>query len=251
MNRLKCTVVYDGTNFSGWQNQPFGRTVQGVIESALMKIHKGREVRVMASGRTDAGVHARGQVLHFDSDLTIPEEGWRRALNSILPADIFFKCVEYVHEHFHSRFDVIRKEYRYRILRSRDPDVFRRHYTYHIPYRLDLGSMGEAAKNLMGKHDFSSFCAAHTNVKSKVRVLETLEMVEQDDELVLRFVGNGFLYQMVRIIVGTLLQVGTGRRSLQDFGKVLESRNRSKAGPTAPGCGLILWEVTYPQIQNE
>ncbi|HET7578397.1 MAG TPA: tRNA pseudouridine(38-40) synthase TruA [Bacillales bacterium] len=245
MPRLKSTLAYDGTNFSGWQVQPSGRTVQGVIEAALKRMHKGCEVRITGSGRTDAGVHARGQVFHFDSELDIPAEGWRKALNSLLPDDIQILKVEPVSREFHARFDVRKKEYRYRILRSEQPDVFRRHYTYHFPHALDQSRMEKAAEQLVGEHDFSTFCAANTDVKTKIRCLETLEVIKQHDELVFRLAGNGFLYQMVRIIVGTLIEVGSGKRSPENVSQILAAKERTLAGPTAPGCGLTLWEVTY------
>ncbi|HEU5139029.1 MAG TPA: tRNA pseudouridine(38-40) synthase TruA [Bacillales bacterium] len=245
MSRLKCEVSYDGTEFSGWQVQPNGRTVQGVIEAALQDIHKGRQVRISASGRTDAGVHARAQIFHFDSELKIPEEGWRKALNGLLPDDVVIQKVQKVSSAFHARFDVAKKEYRYRLLPTSDFDIFRRRYIHHFPYQLDQASVCEAAKFLVGEHDFTSFCAANTDVKNKVRTLETLDIHYEGDELVFRLVGNGFLYQMVRIIVGTLIEVGRGKRSAVDVSRVLAERDRTQAGPTAPGKGLVLWEVTY------
>ncbi|HET7522263.1 MAG TPA: tRNA pseudouridine(38-40) synthase TruA [Bacillales bacterium] len=246
MVRLKCTIAYDGTGFSGYQIQPKGRTVQGVIEQALARIHKGRAVRVTASGRTDAGVHARGQVLHFDSELDIPEDGWKKALNSALPPDIAVRGVEYVSSLFHARFDAVTKEYRYRVRHSKDPDVFRRRYTYHYPRHLETARIKEAAGALVGTHDFSSFCGAGSEVQNKERTLETVDIFLDNDELIFRLVGNGFLYQMVRIIVGTLLEVGNGRRPPETIRPILQARDRGKAGPTAPGHGLFLWQVTYP-----
>lgn len=245
MARLKCEIAYDGTDFSGWQIQPNGRTVQGVVEAALARIHKGCPVRVTASGRTDAGVHAKGQVIHFDSRFTIPEEGWKQALNTLLPDDIVVHSIRYVHDDFHARFDVVKKEYRYRVLLTSEPDVFRHRYTYHVPFDLDVAHMNEAAKMLVGSHDFSSFCAAGSAVKSKVRELKTVDIIENEDELVFRLVGNGFLYQMVRIIVGTLLEVGCGKRLPQDITRILNEKDRNEAGPTAPGHGLTLWKVVY------
>ncbi|HEX6922543.1 MAG TPA: tRNA pseudouridine(38-40) synthase TruA, partial [Bacillales bacterium] len=241
----KCEIAYDGTEFSGWQVQPNGRTVQGVVEEALMRMHKGRLVRVAASGRTDAGVHARGQVFHFDSELDIPEEGWQKALNTLLPNDAIVTRVWKVDSEFHARFDVVKKEYRYRILNTQGLDVFRRNYTYHFPHRLERLRMAEAAEALAGKHDFSSFCAANSDVKSKVRTLESIKIAEQGDEIVFNLTGNGFLYQMVRIVVGTLVQVGSGKRPPEDVARILAKQDRTQAGPTAPGRGLVLWEVTY------
>ncbi|HEX7064911.1 MAG TPA: tRNA pseudouridine(38-40) synthase TruA [Bacillales bacterium] len=245
MWRLKCEVAYDGTEFSGWQIQPNGRTVQGVIEAALQNMHKGRQVRVSASGRTDAGVHARGQIFHFDSELNIPEEGWLKALNALLPGDTVIQKVQKVDSAFHARFDVVKKEYRYRVLYTRDIDIFRQRYTHHIPYELNQAGMAEAAEVLVGEHDFSSFCAANTDVKNKIRTLENLNIIHKGDEIVFRLVGNGFLYQMVRIIVGTLIEVGRGKRPAKDVSRILAEKDRTQAGPTAPGKGLVLWKVTY------
>jgi tRNA pseudouridine38-40 synthase len=244
MVRLKCEIAYDGTDFCGWQIQQNERTVQGVVEEALARIHK-KSVRVTASGRTDAGVHAVRQVIHFDSDLAIPEEGWKKALNTLLPNDVVIRSVHYVHDDFHARFDVVKKEYRYRVLIAPEPDVFRRRYTYHVPFDLDVASMCEAADNLVGKHDFSSFCAAGSDVENKVRKLETVDITENEDELMFRLVSNGFLYQMVRIIVGTLLEVGRGKLSPHDIIRILNEKDRTEAGPTVPGRGLTLWKVVY------
>lgn len=245
MFRIKCEVAYDGTDFHGFQIQSSGRTVQAVLETALAVIHKGNAVRVHASGRTDAGVHARRQVLHFDSPLEIPEEGWRRALNAELPRDIVVYSVQYAEPGFHARYDAVKKEYRYRVLRSRELDVFRNRYTFHYPYELQQAPMQRAAKGIIGTHDFTSFCAAHTDVKSKIRTVEVAEIVTWEDEMVFRFVGNGFLRQMVRNLVGTLLAIGNGRRPPEDMAPILAAKDRREAAATAPGHGLTLWSVSY------
>lgn len=245
MNRMKAVISYEGTQFSGYQIQPNGRTVQGVLEAALTKMHKGRHVRVAASGRTDADVHARGQVLHFDSDLQIPDEGWKKGLNANLPDDVVVLSVEKVNPAFHARFDVVKKEYRYRVLRTTEPDVFKRRYTYHHSRPIDVEALRAAAEMLVGTHDFSSFCAANTDVKHKVRTIHEIDIFEEGDEVIFRFTGSGFLYQMVRILVGTLLEVGRGERSCTEIKTILYARDRKEAGVTAPGCGLTLWKVTY------
>jgi tRNA pseudouridine38-40 synthase len=245
MSRFKCKVAYDGTNFSGWQVQPNARTVQGVIEAALSKIHKGALVRIAGSGRTDAQVHAKGQVFHFDSELAIPDDGWRRALTALLPEDVVISRVEQTDPDFHARFHVKEKEYRYRILRSSHLDVFRRNYTFHFPHELNVGEMRNAAAELIGTHDFSSFCASNTDVRDKVRTLNALDIEEKGDELEFRLTGNGFLYQMVRIVVGTLLEVGQGKRTAEDVAAILQEMDRTLAGKTAPGRGLFLWEIKY------
>lgn len=243
--RIKCTAAYDGTGYSGYQVQPNKRTVQGEIESALAKLHKGRKIAISASGRTDAGVHAKGQVFHFDTPLRLPEEKWAVALNSLLPADISILKAEIAEADFHSRFDAVGKEYRYFIHLSKSRDPFKRNYAYQFPYALDLEAMEMAKKHLVGTHDFTSFCSAKTEVEDKVRTLESIELIKEDDMLIFRFAGNGFLYNMVRILVGTLLEVGQGERNPIQMGEVLESRDRRCAGKTAPAHGLYLWEVHY------
>jgi tRNA pseudouridine38-40 synthase len=245
MERIKCTVSYDGTNFSGYQVQQNKRTVQQEIENVLQKLHKGEVVRIHASGRTDATVHAYGQVFHFDSPLRIPEERWVAALNSLLPDDISVRLVEKAAPDFHARFDVVSKEYRYRILLSKQKDVFSRHYAYHCPYKLNLRAIEAAIPHFIGTHDFTSFCSAKTEIEDKERTIYELEMQQQGDELTFRFVGNGFLYNMVRIIVGTLLDIGQGKLQPEDIPRILEKRDRRLAGKTAPGHGLYLWQVNY------
>lgn len=243
--RYKCIISYDGTYFVGYQIQPTGRTVQGEIEKVLKNMHKGRPMRVIASGRTDSGVHAIGQVIHFDSNLDIPVEGWKKGLNAQLPGDIFIKSVEVVEGKFHARYDVKMKEYRYRLLNDNSFDVFRRNYAYYYPYELDVESMRQAAKLIVGTHDFTSFCSARSDVEDKVRTVYILEISEDKDELVFRVVGNGFLYNMVRIIVGTLLEVGQGKINVNEINCLLEAKSRIYTGKTAPGHGLYLWKVDY------
>lgn len=245
MQRYKCIISYDGTAFSGYQVQPGKRTVQSEIEAVLAKMHKGDTIRVSASGRTDAGVHAKGQVIHFDSDLSIPVEKWGVALNTLLPEDISVLAVEKAGESFHSRFNALGKEYRYKLLRSQVRDPFGRNFAYRYPYELNIEAMNEAIAYLQGTHDFSSFCSAKTEVEDKVRTVETIEIFEDGELLTFRFVGNGFLYNMVRILVGTLLEVGAGDRSPEEMAEILEKKDRRFAGKTAPAHGLYLWQVFY------
>ncbi|WHY00898.1 tRNA pseudouridine(38-40) synthase TruA [Neobacillus sp. DY30] len=245
MNRFKCIISYDGSGFSGYQVQPNKRTVQSQIETVLAKIHKGSHVKISASGRTDAGVHAKGQVIHFDSPLSIPEDNWEAAINSMLPEDVSVLSVEKVDSSFHARFDASGKEYRYFLYQSSKRDPFQRHYAYHYPYPLNLAAMREACAYLLGTHDFSSFCSAKTEVEDKVRTIETIEIHQEEERLCFRFVGNGFLYNMVRILVGTLLEVGAGKRRPEELVETLEKRDRRYAGKTAPGQGLYLWKVYY------
>jgi tRNA pseudouridine38-40 synthase len=243
--RVKCIVSYDGSLFSGYQVQPNKRTVQGEIEGALFKLHKGQTIKVSASGRTDAGVHAIGQVFHFDTNLTIPENKWPYALNALLPEDIIILETTYVNEDFHARFNATGKEYRYRIDQQKMMDVFKRKYSFHYPYTLDLSAIRQACIHLCGTHDFTSFCVAKTEVEDKVRTIYSIEVIEEETEIIFCFIGNGFLYNMVRILVGTLLDVGQGMTDPDSIPAILEGRDRRLSGKTVPGHGLYLWKVHY------
>ena len=246
MKRVKCTIAYDGSNFSGFQIQPNKRTVQGELEKALAKMHQGKKVRLHASGRTDAGVHAVGQVLHFDTALTLPPHKWKRALESLLPADIQVMLTENAEEDFHARFSAIEKEYRYFVLNRPEPDIFRRQYIYHSPYKVNMEQMQQACQVFEGTHDFTTFASAKSTAKGcKVRTLSEVSCNKQGDiiEFVLR--GNGFLQHMVRIIVGALLETGTGRRTPNELAEILAKQDRRYAGKTIPSEGLYLWKVSY------
>jgi tRNA pseudouridine38-40 synthase len=247
MPRLKCIISYDGTLFSGYQVQPGKRTVQGEIQKALTKLNKGVNIRVSASGRTDAGVHARGQVIHFDTSLEIEPARWQIALNSLLPDDIAVSSAEIVPQDFHARFGAAGKEYRYFLLLSKHRNPFQRNYAYQYPLELNYDAMREASNQLLGTHDFTSFCSAKTEVEDRVRTLKEIDFFEENGMLVFRFVGNGFLYNMVRILVGTLLEVGNGRRAADTMQGLLASKDRTLAGKTAPGHGLYLWQVFYDE----
>nr|MDH3083106.1 tRNA pseudouridine(38-40) synthase TruA [Bacillus subtilis]WGD76058.1 tRNA pseudouridine(38-40) synthase TruA [Bacillus subtilis] len=244
--RLKCTISYDGHLFNGYQVQPGKRTVQDELEKALAVLHKSKDrIPVVSSGRTDSGVHATGQVIHFDTPLSIPAERWPYALNALLPDDIAVKQAEIADDGFHARFSAVKKEYRYFVYTEKHPDVFKRHYAYHFSYRLNVQDMREAAKHLIGTHDFTSFCAAKTEVQDKVRTIYELDWTETADGLQMRITGDGFLYNMVRIIAGTLLDAGIGKISPDEVKSMLEAKDREAAGRTAPGHGLYLWNVYY------
>ncbi|EAC4839392.1 tRNA pseudouridine(38-40) synthase TruA [Listeria monocytogenes] len=247
MTRYKAIISYDGSGFYGYQVQPNTRTVQAEIEKALTKMHKGKTVRVTASGRTDTGVHAKGQVIHFDSELDITAEKFQKALQVMTPFDISFLTVEEVPDDFHARFGTVGKEYRYVVKRTKIFDPFSRNFALHYPYELDISKMKLASKRLIGEHDFTSFCSARTERDSKVRTLYSIDFYEEDDEtLVIAFQGNGFLYNMVRILTGTLLDAGQGRISPDDLSKALLARDRQKLiSKTAPPQGLYLWRVDY------
>ncbi|WP_082347089.1 tRNA pseudouridine(38-40) synthase TruA [Rossellomorea marisflavi] len=245
MQRIKCLLAYDGTGFHGYQVQPGQRTVQGELERVLGAIHKGASIRVTASGRTDAGVHAQGQVFHFDTPLSIPEEKWPVVLNTRIPDEMTILQAEVVSSDFHSRFSVKEKEYRYRIYKGTERSPFHRNFALHYPYPLEVGLMEEAAAHLLGEHDFTSFCSAKTEVEDKIRTIHAITLEETGDELVLSFRGNGFLYNMVRILTGTLLEVGSGKRSPDSIPDTLAAKDRDAAGKTAPAHGLYLWKVCY------
>ncbi|MRG88048.1 tRNA pseudouridine(38-40) synthase TruA [Salinibacillus xinjiangensis] len=246
MQRMKCTIQYDGTFFYGFQIQPTKRTVQGEIEQALKRMHRNQFVRITPSGRTDAGVHAKGQVFHFDTFLDIEESKWKKALSSLLPGDIFVVAVEKVPEDFHARFGVKVKEYRYQILNQYDPNIFTRQYHWHVPFPLDVEKMKEACPYLEGTHDFTSFSSAKTTViGDRVRTIYRVECLQEGNELTIRVEGSGFLYNMVRIITGTLVEVGQGKKRPGEVQTILAGKDRTLAGLTAPPQGLFMWKVTY------
>ncbi|WP_413364061.1 tRNA pseudouridine(38-40) synthase TruA [Lysinibacillus sp. 3P01SB] len=246
MRRLKATISYDGTSFAGYQVQPGERTVQLELEKVLSVMHKGEQVKVTASGRTDARVHATGQVIHFDTPLMIPCEKYMKALNVQLPRDIRVLAVEEVPDGFHARYSVSGKRYRYIWSCETIQSPFRRHYTVETNgIKPDVEAMKEAAKAIIGTHDFSCFCAANTSVVDKVRTVTKLDLIWHGDELHMTIEGNGFLYNMVRIIAGTLWEVGIGKREVESLAKVIADGERGNAGKTAPAHGLYLEKVHY------
>ena len=246
MRRLKAIISYDGSSFSGYQVQPGERTVQLELEKVLSVMHKGEIVRVTASGRTDARVHATGQTIHFDTPLMIPVEKYMKALNVQLPRDIRVLSVEEVASDFHARFSVTGKRYRYIWDCAPVHSPFRRHYTVETNgVRPDVNAMQEAATYILGEHDFTCFCAANTSVVDKVRNVHSLELEWHGSELHMTISGNGFLYNMVRIIAGTLWEVGTGKRTATSLAYTIASLDRAQAGKTAPAHGLYLEQVFY------
>ena len=246
MRRLKATISYDGTNFAGYQVQPGERTVQLELEKVLSVMHKGQPVKVTASGRTDARVHATGQVIHFDTPLAIPCDKYMKALNVQLPRDIRVLNVEEVASDFHARYSVSGKCYRYIWNCEAIMSPFRRFYTVETNgVKPNVEAMQEAAKAILGTHDFSCFCAANTSVIDKVRTVSNLALTWHGEELHMTIEGNGFLYNMVRIIAGTLWEVGIGKRNPENIEAVIASRDRGNAGKTAPAHGLYLEKVFY------
>lgn len=244
MRRIQLIVAYDGTNYHGFAKQEQSETIQGNLERAIYNL-TGQKVDVIGSGRTDAGVHAKGQCCIIDIETPIPTDRLAKALNGRLPGDIIIKEAKDVKDDFHPRFMAKKKTYRYQILTSPVNDPFIGKYCYFYPYELDLGLMQEAAKAIEGTHDFKGFCASGTTVKSTVRTVYSIEVKQIEDMIYFDVCGNGFLYNMVRIIAGTLIDVGRGRLSVEVIQQMIDKRDRALGGPTAPPEGLTLLEVYY------
>lgn len=242
--RFKLIVAYDGTNYNGFARQPNGVTIQETLEQAIEKIVQ-HKVHIIGAGRTDTGVHARGQCCVFDSPTKIPAERLVAAINSKLPLDIAVKSVEIVPETFHPRFGAKRKTYRYQILNSKVRDPFQGKYALLYPYHLDIELMKAAATHMIGEHDFVCFCSAGSTVKGTVRTIYDINITKDGDMVSVDICGNGFLYNMVRIIIGTLIKVNEGKLSTDDISKIIESKKRELAGPTAPPQGLTMVEIEY------
>jgi tRNA pseudouridine38-40 synthase len=248
MRRLRLTLEYDGTDFLGWQMQPEGRCIQGVLEEAVEKVTQ-QAVRVTAAGRTDAGVHARGQVAHLDLDTRLSAVELRRAFNSVLPYDLAVRQALDAPPDFHARFHALGKSYRYRILNRAAPSPLRRRSTWHLRSRLDLDAMRAAAGLLVGEHDFAAYRGTHGGApeeESTLRTLDHLDVAREGDELHVWASGRSFLRYMVRNLVGTLVEVGQGRRAPESPAELLSSGDRAAAAPTAPPLGLCLERVIYP-----
>lgn len=247
--RYKIILAYDGTNFAGFQMQPNQRTVEGVLKRIVNKIAKNPtpEISVYGSGRTDAGVHALGQVVHFDLSIEMTERSMLHALNSQLPLDMQVKKVEIVDETFHARFTTHGKKYQYRMALGQFVDPFKRNYTGHWKFPINIGLIQKAIKDLEGTHDFSSFVASGSTVKDHVRTIYKAKVREdkKQNEIVFEFYGNGFLYNMVRIMVAVLVEIGSKRRPADDIPRLFEVKDRDQARGTAPASGLYLKEVDY------
>ena len=245
MKRVGLVVAYDGTNYSGWQIQPNGITIQGVLNDALTDL-LGEKIEIMGASRTDAGVHALGNVAVFDTNTRIPGEKISYALNQRLPEDIRIQLSEEVEPDFHPRYCDSEKTYEYRILNRKFPVPTERLYSYFYHYKLDVDRMQAAANMLAGEHDFKSFCSVRTQVTDTVRTVYRIDVTRNADDIItIRVTGNGFLYNMVRIIAGTLMAVGTGHIQAEDMPSILEAKDRRAAGPTAPARGLTLIEMKY------
>lgn len=241
---IKLVVAYDGGKYHGFQRQNNAVSVQNVLEEKLSIIFR-QSIKLTASGRTDTGVHAYGQVVNFFTEGTIPIERVARAANSILPADIVVRSAEEASMEFNARYSAKSKIYVYRIQQGEVLDPFQRNYAWYIRKPLDVEAMRSALSAILGEHDFSAFQAAGSKPTHPVRTIYCAECEKKDDIILFRFWGNGFLYHMVRNLVGTVVNVGRGKITVQDFQCVLAGKDRSKAGATAPAQGLYLKEVIY------
>ena len=242
--RVKLVVAYDGTNYAGWQIQPNGVTIQEKLNEALRDLLK-EDINTIGASRTDAGVHSYGNVAIFDTETRMPADKICFALNQRLPRDIVVQASYQVRDDWHPRYATGRKTYEYRILNRKMPDPTRRLDTYHYYYPLDLEAMQKGAAFLLGEHDFTSFSAVNSQVKTRVRTIYSLDVIKNDDIITIRVCGNGFLYNMVRIIAGTLIKVGSGEIKPEDISTILEGKNRELAGPTAPALGLTMIGIKY------
>ena len=250
MRRIRTIIAYDGTDYVGWQTQHNGVAVQERVEQAILEV-TGKRANLQGSGRTDSGVHARAQVAHFDTNARMAADKFAIALNTHLPADIRVLYSEEVDPTFHARFSAKEKQYRYFVQTGPHADVFARRYALHAYMPLDLALMNEAAALAVGTHDFSAFMSTGREVESAVRTISLSHWEKQGRFLIYSVQGNGFLYNMVRILVGTMVGMGSGRIPADSMERALASLCRKDAGPTAPPHGLVLWRVKYPDFDTE
>lgn len=250
VKRVKLIVAYDGTAYCGWQLQPNGRTIEGELNQALSSLLQ-EDIHVIGASRTDSGVHALCNIAVFDTQTRIPAEKISYALNQRLPEDIRIKKSCEVAADFHPRHCSSRKTYEYRIYQDSFPEPVRRLYTHFTYVPLDMDRMREGAALLIGEHDFKSFCSTAAVVETTVRTILSINIEKQGKEIVISVCGTGFLYNMVRIIVGTLMEVGRGSYPPEHVREILEAKDRQAAGPTAPACGLTLVNYTFASENQE
>lgn len=250
LRRIRLTVAYDGTNYCGWQVQPNGVSIQSTLQAAIEDL-VGEKINLTGASRTDSGVHALGQIAVFDTHMGMPADRFAMAINQRLPKDIVIQESAQVPLDFHPRYQKISKTYEYKILNRQKPLPCERLYSYFVPQRLDLDAMRLACTYLVGTHDFKNFCSTKTSVTDTVRTIYNMELKKDGDMLTLSVTGNGFLYNMVRIIVGALLKVGFGQRRPEELKMILESDTRIIPGPTAPAHGLTLMETRYEQPDDD
>lgn len=244
MRNIKLTIEYDGRDFNGWQKQPTKLNIQGEIERAI-EIVTGEKVDLIASGRTDAGVHSLGQIANFKTDSKLPTEKFPVALNSKLKKSIRIQKAEEMDEKFHARYNCKQKTYRYIINNSKEGSAIYRNLEYHIPIKLDIKAMKEAIKHFEGEHDFKGFKASGTSSKSSIRKIYKAEIKEDGERIIIELTGNGFLYNMVRIIAGTIVDVGLGKIKPDEIPEIIKSKDRTRAGKTLPPYALYLVKVEY------
>ena len=244
MKRILLTISYDGTNYSGWQKQKNAMTVQGEFDKACSTLFK-TDIESIGASRTDAGVHALGQRAVIDVDTSIPAEKIPLALNPLLPDDIVVTHAEEVGADFNPRFKALKKTYEYSIYNAPFRNPIYRNYSEYVRYELDLDSMRTACEAFVGEHDFRAFCASGNSSKTTVRTIYSLDVEKDGDFIKIRVTGNGFLYNMVRIIAGTLIYVGEGRIAPDDLPEIIASGDRRKAGKTAGPSGLVLVKIMY------
>jgi len=243
-HNIALLVEYDGTPFCGWQSQKNGNSIQDALKKAIYDL-TGEKVKLHGCSRTDAGVHATGHVSNFLSATKIPIDKIPIAMNSHLPMEIAVKKAAYQEESFHARFDAIGKQYRYSIWNEATRSALLRNRTYHVPRPIDIDLMRQAAEKLVGTKDFCAFMASGSEVKSTIRTLHRIQILEETPQIHMIFYGDGFLYNMVRILAGTMYYVGTGKISIDDLDGIIDGKDRTRAGKTLPSCGLTLEKVFY------
>jgi len=241
---IKLTLEYDGTDYHGWQRQPHLNTIQGTVEGTIRQL-TGKPVRITGAGRTDAGVHAFGQVAHFAPPVLFAPDTWTRGLNALLPDDIAVRSAEEVPPSFHARFSAKRKTYAYFIHNHPRRSPLHRRTAWHVFQPLDLSKMRRAGRLLIGRHDFTSLCAASSEGEDRIVDLQKIGIKKEGDQIKITFQAPRFLQYMVRNLVGLLVEVGRGRREVKEVSTILQGRDRRLAGPTAPPQGLFLMRIDY------
>lgn len=249
MRRIRMIIEYDGTNYSGWQRQINAISVQEKLETALRKLTRDDALTVVGASRTDAGVHAYSQNVHFDTESRIPADKFAFALNTMLPEDIRVRKSFRVRDDFHARFQAKKKQYRYLFYNSPHASAICRNLSAHVMYKLDEALMDEEAKDMLGTHDFAPFAASGSEVKDTTRTIYNVSVTRNGDMIEMLVEGNGFLYNMVRILAGTLIGVGTGKIEKGAIRRALESGSRLDLGVTAPACGLTLMRIDYENAE--
>ena len=245
MRNFKLTIQYDGTKYNGWQKQGNTKnTLQGIFENIISKMF-GEEIEVFGSGRTDAGTHAKGQVANFKCNTDMTANIIKDTINKYLPKDIVVTECEEKELRFHSRLNAKSKDYLYIIDNGTNRDVFMKNYAFRVDEKLDIELMKKATSYFIGEHDFRAFCSNKRHKKSTVRTIYSIDISEENGKIYILFKGNGFLYNMVRILVGTLIEIGSSKKSIDDIEKIFKGEDRKDAGFTAPACGLYLMNVYY------